>query len=278
MKMKNKMKTIIAATDFSPAALNAARYAADMALAIHADLLLLHIAALPSGFGGMLMANTSKAIVQKAEDKMQEQVNYLLNILVPGKLEIFTEVRLGSFQNELIDVCEKEKPYAVVMGSQGTTATERFLFGGHSVNTMRNLSWPVITVPPEVSFSSIKKIAFACDFNKTSSAPVDDIKILATEFNAELHIINTGRKDGIDPAVSLKTAWLRMGLAPVKPIYHFIDDVNTDTAIVNFAETNDIDLLVVLPKRPGLLDRLLYTSTSKHLVLNCHVPVVALHE
>ena len=37
------MKTIIVATDFSTAALNAAEYAADMALAIQANILLLHI-------------------------------------------------------------------------------------------------------------------------------------------------------------------------------------------------------------------------------------------
>jgi hypothetical protein len=36
------MKTIILATDFSPAALNAANYAADLASSIKGDLLLLH--------------------------------------------------------------------------------------------------------------------------------------------------------------------------------------------------------------------------------------------
>ena len=41
------MKTIIVATDFSTAALNAAEYAADMALAIQADILLLHISEIP---------------------------------------------------------------------------------------------------------------------------------------------------------------------------------------------------------------------------------------
>ena len=41
------MKTIIVPTDFSPAALNATNYAADMALAIKANLLLFHVYQLP---------------------------------------------------------------------------------------------------------------------------------------------------------------------------------------------------------------------------------------
>ena len=44
------MKTIIVATDFSSTALNAANYAADMALAINADLLLLYVYQLPVSY------------------------------------------------------------------------------------------------------------------------------------------------------------------------------------------------------------------------------------
>jgi hypothetical protein len=132
-------------------------------------------------------------------------------------------------------------------------------------------------VPPEVKFSSIKKIAFACDFDKTNSVPLDEIKILAEEFHSELHIINIGKDHGHHPMVNLKAGWLKVGLDPVKPTYHFIDDLNTEEAIMSFAEANKIDLLIVLPKNRGLLDRLLFLSTSKQLVLHCHVPVMALH-
>ena len=42
------MKTIVVATDFSSCALNAAGYAADMALAVGADMLLLHVYYMPA--------------------------------------------------------------------------------------------------------------------------------------------------------------------------------------------------------------------------------------
>ena len=44
------MKTILVATDFSPAATNAANYAAEMARVIDANLLLLHVYQIPVGY------------------------------------------------------------------------------------------------------------------------------------------------------------------------------------------------------------------------------------
>jgi nucleotide-binding universal stress UspA family protein len=66
-------------------------------------------------------------------------------------------------------------------------------------------------------------------------------------------------------------------LGPVTPKYHFITSENIDEGIIDFAETNNIDLLIVLPKRHTLLDKLLHKSLTTQLVLHSHVPVMAFH-
>lgn len=269
---------IIAATDFSASAIDAANYAADLAIAINADLLLFHVSPEPLVFGGVVSTNSPRGITIEAKDELKEQVQQIRKKIGSGKLKIVSELRMGSFSNELKAVCEKESPYAVVMGSQGTTATERFLFGSHTVHAVKHLLWPVITVPAGVNFSTIKKIAFACDFGSTEAVPMEEIKMLVKEFNCELHIINVGKEHGHLPMANLNAGWLKAALDPIQPIYQFIDDINTDVAIMDFAETNQIDLLIVLPKRRGFFDRFVYTSTSEHLVLHCHVPVMALHQ
>ena len=40
---------------------------------------------------------------------------------------INTEVRMGVFEDELISICERLNPYAVIMGSQGKTTAENIL-------------------------------------------------------------------------------------------------------------------------------------------------------
>ncbi len=271
------MKTIIIATDFSVAALNAADYAADMAAAINADLLLLHIISTVITYTEIPVIINDDEILRNKENEMNELKVQLL-ARVKSKINITTEVRMGAFFHELEAVCENTKPYTVVMGSQGTTAAERFLFGSHTVNAMKNLMWPLITVPPASKFSFIKRIGLACDFNKAvERTPIDEIKKLVKDFTAELHVINTGKEKVFDPEIVFQSGLLKGMLQGVSPFYHFISDENVDEGIIDFAEKNDIDLLIVLPKRRGLLSKLIHKSHTRQFVLHSHVPVMALH-
>jgi nucleotide-binding universal stress UspA family protein len=272
------MKTILIATDFSPAALNASNYAADMALAIHADILLLHIYSIPVNYSEIPVAITIEELQQNAE----KEINGLKEQLVKktaDKLNIATEVRTGVFFEELKTVCESIKPYTVVMGSQGKTATERLFFGSHAVYAMRHLHCPLITVPAGAKFSSVKKIGLACDFDKVvETIPVDEIKTLVNDFGAELHILNTGKQKEFKPEMVFESGLLQEMLMALKPEYHFITNRNTEEGIIDFAEKNHIDLLIVLPKRHGLLDKLVHKSHTKQFVLHSHVPVMAIHQ
>ena len=272
------MKTILVATDFSPAALNAAHYAADMALAISADVLLLHIYQMPVTYAEVPVAVNINDLINDASI----QLNHLKDSLIKrtgGKIKITTEVGEGAFFHELKMCCENMKPYAVIMCSQVTTAAERLLFGGHTVHAMKRLEWPLITVPNGAGYSTIKKIGLACDFKKVvDTTPVEEIKTLINDFNAELHVLNTGKKTEFDPDVIFESALLQEMMGSLKPSYHFITNDNTDEGIMDFAEKNSIDLLLVLPKRHSLLDKLISKSHTRQLVLHSHVPVMAIQQ
>jgi nucleotide-binding universal stress UspA family protein len=271
------MKTIIVATDFSAAALNAADYAADMAAAINADLLLLHVIPTVVTYTEMPVIINDDEMLRNKENEINGLKVKLL-ARVKSKINITTEVRMGTFFHELEAICENIKPYTVVMGSQGTTAAERFVFGSHTVNAMKDLMWPLITVPPGSKFSAIKKVGLACDFNNVvERVPVDEIKMLVKDFNAALHVLNTGKEKVFDPEIVFQSGLLQQMLEGLKPYYHFISDDNADEGIIDFAEKNNIDLLVVLPKRHSLLNKLIHKSHSKQFVLHSHVPVMVLH-
>ena len=62
------MKTILVATDFSPAALNAANYAGDMALAIHANILLLHVYSIPVNYSEVAIPLSLEVVQLSAEN------------------------------------------------------------------------------------------------------------------------------------------------------------------------------------------------------------------
>jgi len=272
------MKTILAATDFSPVALNAAEYAAEMAVAINAKLILLHVYQLPVMFPELPLLITAAELRDNAEDEMRE-LKDKLHKTVNNKVEVYTEVRSGDFIYELEKVCKRLNPSYVVIGSQGTTATERLFFGGHVIKAMKHLKFPLITIPPNAKFSTIRKIALACDFeNVVDTTPVGEIKLLLNEFQAELFILNTRPlKDFTGDAV-FESGLLQEMLGDLECRYQFIVNKDPDKSIIDFAEKNHLDLLIVLPKRHDFFERLIHKSHSKQFVLHSHVPVLALHE
>jgi nucleotide-binding universal stress UspA family protein len=281
------MKTIIVATDFSDASYNAAQYAANMALGVHANLLLLHVFQMPLIYAQVPMAVSGESVIQVAANEnhlkqnAEKNIQYLKNELskrTGSKIDIETEIRYGVFFDELKAVCEIFHPYAVVMGSQGTTAATRLFFGEHTVYATKNLKWPLITVPVDTKYLTVKHIALACDFDESIDiTPFDEIKMLVSDLDASLHILNIGKKDVFNPEVYFESNYIIEKLASVKPEYHFITAENIDEAIIAFVDKNNIDLLMILPKRHDLLDKLMHRSHTKQLVLHSHVPVMSLH-
>ena len=273
------MRTILVATDFSSAALNAAEYAVEMALSINAGLFLLHIYGIPVTYTDTPVPVINEEGLRMDAEKEMLSLKELLRRKTNGKLKIETEVRLGIFISELNVVCDRVQPYMIIMGSQGTTAMERLLAGSHTIKTLKNLEWPLLTVPEGRIFSPIKKIGLACDLNNVHySVPTDEIKTLVKDFNAELHILNIGKENDYNADAVFEASMLLRMLSELKPVTDFITSENTDEGIIEFAEKNNIDLLIVLPKRHSFFDKIIHKSHSRQLVLHCLVPVMALHQ
>lgn len=240
------MKTIIVATDFSATASNAVDYAAKMAVCRHKELLLLYVYTPPVTYADIPLPvnledmNTIADVQMKAlEERLTREHGGILNIT--------TQVELGSFYDVLQQTCRNVQPFAVVMGSQGTTAAERFLFGSHTVHAMKHLPWPLITVPPQATFHTIKKIGLACDMNDVAdTTPVKAIAAWVKDFGAQLFVLNVDTERAYDPDAVFEAGVLE-------------------------------DLLMVLPKKNHGLEAIFHKSHTKQLVLNCEVPLMALH-
>jgi len=269
------MNTIILATDFSAAASNAANYAADMAVAINADILLLNIAPLPVMYSDVPPITAPQQMEESAEDALSAIKKQIVR-KYGNRLHVGTRVEMGLFATTLESVCNEVGPFLVVMGTQGTSDSERIVFGSHTMFALKHLMWPILAIPKTAVFSEIKKIAFACDFDKlVDKKAIDDIAQLVKVFNARLHVINTGPASVHNADTVFQAGALQIRLQSLRPEYHFIDNRDIDEGIMEFCEKNDIDLLTVLHKRHGLIHQLVKRSHTKNLILHSHVPVMA---
>lgn len=275
------MKTIIIPTDFSANASNAVNYAVDMAKDTGSSILLLHVYQVP-------VAVTEVPVVLIAEEELKKTTAAALADLkagiehiTSGTVKIYTETRLGDTIDELEDLCNHIKPFAVVMGTKGLTAIEQTLFGSTTLRAIRHISWPVIAVPPGKEYGKgIKKIGFACDFKEVvKTTPVSFIKEIVKQFNAELHVLNVDyHNKNFKPETPEESLLLDTLLEDLKPVYDFIEHEDIEDGINQFAEKNNLDLIITIPKKHKLLDSLFRKSSTRQLIFESHVPVMCVHE
>lgn len=272
------MKTIIAPTDFSPTSLNAVDYALELACSINASLYLIHVYQLPITVSEIpVSAEEIEAVQKDAEEQMKHLKKEVIK-KAGGKIKVYSRVTIGTILHEVEDLCQSLKSYAVVMGTQGTGAVKRFSLGSNTIAAVRHLSCPLIAVPPKTKFTGIKKIGLACDMQKViNTIPAREIKQFVEEFKAELHVIYINSEgDPLHmPETVEESAYLQEMLEKLHPVYHTLNNPNIEDTISNYAERHHLDLLIVIPKKHGLLEALFHKSQSKKLILHTQVPVMA---
>lgn len=275
------MKTIIVPTDFSPTAINAMNFAADMAVNINASLMLLHVYQVPVSMTDIPVVLVSADELKKSTEQKLQELKEAVTHITSGKIKVYTEAVLGDVSDELEEVCEEIEPFAVIMGTRGASGVERILFGSTTLTAIRHLKWPVIVVPPGKEYGNgIKKIGFACDFEKVvENTPVQFIRNMVKEFGAELHVLNVDHEGKhFKPETPEESILLHKLLADLNPSYHFIEHTDVEDGINEFVDKNNIDLLITIPKKHKLLDGLFKKSNTKQLVTQSHVPVMCVHE
>lgn len=276
------MKTIIVPIDFSPVSINAANFAADMAVAIQGELVLVNIYNIPVAYSGdvplmMISVDELKAGSEQKLEKISEGLQHITS----GKIKVTSIARLGDTVDELENISNELKPFAVVMGTKEKGVLEKFVFGSTTLAAIRHLSWPVICIPQGREYGKgINKIGFACDFRDIAeSTPVDQIRNIVKTFNARLHILNVDYMEkNFRPDTPQQSRVLHELFSELDPEYHYIDHPDIEDGIHEFAETNNLDLVITIPKKHKLLQGLFKESSTKQLVMQAHVPVMCVHE
>ncbi|HEY1871175.1 MAG TPA: universal stress protein [Chitinophagaceae bacterium] len=274
------MKTIVVPIDFSAISNNAADYAVGLAKETGCSILLFYAYQLPVSITDVPIVLVSMEDLKKNSENKLEEAKKTLEQKVGDSIKIYAEAKLGDIVDELQGLCNKIKPFAVVMGTKGATGVERVFFGSTTLGTIKHLTWPVIVIPPQKKYSSIKKIGFACDFRQVlNTTPGEIIKEFVREFNAELHILNVDHKNAhfkdTTPGESLL---LHTMFEDLNPVYDFIEDENIESGIEKFAEKNELDLVITIPKKHKLIEGLFRKSHTRDLVFHSHLPIMCVHD
>jgi hypothetical protein len=120
----------------------------------------------------------------------------------------------------------------------------------------------------------------ACDFDSIkATTPIDAIKGFVNDFGAELHVLNVDYHNRHFKAdTPMQSEFIHAALENFKPTYHYIENQDIEDGINEFAETNNLDIVITIPKKHKRIGGLFKKSSTRQLVFESHVPIMCIHE
>jgi nucleotide-binding universal stress UspA family protein len=177
------LKSVLLATDFSNASMQALPYAKAIAQRFNAKLFTGHVVPpddYPSGL------NSSEEAAQLASREAELKINDLLNSGPCHDLSCVGLVSTGDIWVGLSDFIRKYSIDLLVMGTVGRTGITKFLLGSIAEEAMRESRCPVLTVGPQSHRAEdieFRQILYATDFS------ADSLVFNQADFVAEPEII-----------------------------------------------------------------------------------------
>ncbi|HVU94179.1 MAG TPA: universal stress protein [Puia sp.] len=272
------MRTLLVPVDDTDNSLNAARYAADMALAIEGDVHLLHVVRIP--------AMPAEAPVGYVFDQLEKAGLALLDRLAAelmartrGQVTVRTLQVIGGVEYQIAEVSRQLRPFAVVMGAPRGSVLGA-IGGSPAVDAARHLPYPVLVIPAGAGFRRIRRIVLAAEAGDIESGlpvTVAFLRELRDLFAARFDVVNVARRSDSGESGKVfelyrwKEAW-----GELYPELHFVAAEDIAEGVDKYIGEHEADWLMLFPKSHRWME--FHRSRSAGMVAHSRVPVMSVCE
>jgi nucleotide-binding universal stress UspA family protein len=278
---------ILLATDYSDAAMNAEKYAVQLALNTRSELSLVHIFENQTNTDStqpLKVAGSKSEQLKLEQTKLEKHYTKLIQDLSIGKADLKADfiVREGNPSMSISRIAKDSRFDFIVMGTHGAGEFKNVFLGSRVWNTIRNSAIPVFAIPKDGAYLPVKKIVFATEQRPGEIPAIKYLVQLAKKLDAEvtvLHISNTApskefttesfkkfRKELKD-----KIAYDKLSLNQI-----FCDDVVE--GLNDYCARTEPNLLVLSHEKSSLLEQLLKPgqSVTKEMSFHAHIPLLTI--
>ena len=268
---------VVLTTDFSYGANKAIQYIIQLFGTEHVEYDLLN--ALEIKRAG---ATFSRDFISDVDDYHEDALNELKASLIkknPG-LVINSSALPGSLVAVIDRFTQLKKIDVISLGANGSSNIYEEVLGSSAKEIIEYSKIPVLVVPVVTPIKNPKNILIGIDSNiaKTKDSLLKFIQNINLN-DVKITLINIQLKNQL-PAELMEA--LKYDLQNIDQslqidiIEKASNEASIDNQILEFAEQNDMDLIITSPHNHSLFQRLFMKSTTKNLVEKTHLPLLAL--
>jgi nucleotide-binding universal stress UspA family protein len=146
------------------------------------------------------------------------------------------------------------------------------LFGDTTTSLIKNSSYPVIAVPEGTKAGVPTNIVFATDLRNMEDVPASKISAIAAQLQASLHVVHVE----VNGEESISPEPLMNALAGANASYHSINEKDVEEGLKQYVEQNNVDLVLIVPHKHNLYERLFFKGHTQAILHTMPVPVMSL--
>lgn len=273
-KTIDMIKNILFPTDFSENSAKAIKFVTAIASKTNAKVHLLH--AFGRGSRIPAMQDMSYEMAHDEAEKKLHKIREKFGDYVGGE-----NIEFGNhliFDNSAIDAIENSvEKYDidfVVMGTKGATGLSEVLFGSNTLNVIRNIDVPIMTVPEETpSQLAYERIVLATDFRSIPEKSINFLRTFNNIFDSEIIILHVKDREDEPP----NEAFIEEFKSEMKDFEVSFDSVfekDISLAIGEYTKSADGWLIGLGQKQRNWFERVIEDSNIEILSLYINLPLL----
>lgn len=271
-----RLANILVPTDFSELSSFALPYAVRLAQRLGASITMLHADPFVEPIdlvGGGILAHDAVRI-DELRTLAEDRLAVFASEHVPAGVPVTRLTRVASPFVAIADVAAETGADLIVMGTHGRSGWRRALLGSVAETVVKETTVPVLTVRhASPSGGSFSRILCPVNFSDVSRVALEDAWVLAAACDAEVlvaHVVEAHVEGGeerfrawVPPTIQgrLEYKELALGSEPAQQI-------------VEFAEAEKCDLVVIGANRQRQSDTTVIGTTTESITRNAPMPVL----
>ena len=270
---------ILVPTDFSKNANHAIDYAAVVAKATGAELLLLYVYSPPVTRNNLAYPLITEEMGRAKKEANEQLLNKCNEISEAYRISCHSLVMTGNLVDEIIGKAVDVKIDMIIMGTQGASGIDQVLFGSNTAAVIERASCPVLAVPAQTKPFIPRKIVFATDYQDNDMQTMKAVTNLTTSFKAELLIVHVSK----EPLKSERDLIEQFSKAVAKetgfkePFYYVMPHDDIQKGIDLFVDSVGADLIALSMRKRNIFEKLFDKSLTKKMAYHTRLPLLVFH-
>lgn len=223
------------------------------------------------------MPKVTKIISEKSESQLN-QVFTDIKKISPNPRHKY---HIISANNMLVDeankIVDKENIDIIVMGTKGKTNNSKITFGSHTLQVLKYVQCPVLSIPENYSHIQPRCILFPTNYLIPYKRR--ELKLLcelASPYRASIDVLYISKSTKLSLRQIDNQSFIRETLGKNHLNFKTVYDKKITNAIYTYIKENNVDMLVMVNTRHSFLESILFQSTIDEMSLYLDIPFLAL--